>query len=90
MSKYPAIPEFSDIESMTHTVRAMKEIVEQMAGARTSDAGSSRGTPSVFVNEVAPTTLLDPTHKTGDFWIKPGPPIFLYYWSGTAWVQVAP
>jgi hypothetical protein len=90
VSKYPAIPEFNDAASMAGTVRAMKEIVEQLAGARTTDAGTSRGAPSVFVNEVPPSTLLDPTHKVGDLWIKPGPPIALSYWSGTAWVQVAP
>lgn len=90
MSKYPAIPEFGDAATMVATVRAMKEIVEQLAGARTTGPGTSRGAPSVFVNEIAPSTLLDPTHKVGDLWIKPGPPIALLYWAGTAWVQVAP
>jgi hypothetical protein len=87
VSRYPAIPDFSDVASMQHTVRAMKEILEQLAGQR---VGDSRGAPSVFVQDTAPSSLLDSTRKHGDLWITNSSPPTLYFWNGVRWVQVAP
>lgn len=85
MSKFPAIPEFNDLQSAMTAMRAMKDIVEQLAGLR---QGTSRGAPQIFVEASAPVSGRGVVLSPGDFWIEPGPPAHLYYWTGSAWQRV--
>jgi hypothetical protein len=86
MSKYPNIPEFGDVDGMMLAVRAMKDILEQMAGQRQGDA---LGAPTTYVQPSRPTLSRGVVLKKGDLWIDSGTDR-LYYWSGIAWRQVMP
>lgn len=85
MSKYPAIPEFNDLQSALTAMRAMKDIVEQLAGLR---QGASRGAPQIFLEAVAPVQGRGVVLSASDLWVEPGPPAHIYYWTGTAWQRL--
>lgn len=96
MPKFSAIPDFTNnIESMATTLRAMKDVVEQLGGLR---QGENLGAPSMFVQMVAPKTTLRQTLKRGDLWVQTNPndsgngsntlPGNLYYWDGSVWHEI--
>jgi hypothetical protein len=82
MSKFPTIPEFTNSqEDMSAALRAIKQVVEQLAGLR---QGESKGAPQVFVQSTAPSAALAISYKVGDFWINTSSNT-LNYWSGNVW-----
>lgn len=86
MSKYPAIPDFSDLESMKTTVRALKDAVEQLGGLR---QGDNLGAPAVYLQERAPFATRGTVLQSGDLWINPASAT-TSYWDGNSWVTLAP
>lgn len=86
MSRLPTIPEFvSTPEEMSAALRAVKQILEPLAGLR---QGDSLGAPQVFVQALEPTLALALSYKAGDFWIDTSTNT-LRYWNGTAWQAFA-
>lgn len=85
MSRFPAIPDFNDAATLMATVRAMKDIIEQMAGLR---QGNSRGSPQIFVQEAQPAPTRGTTLSIGDLWVKT-PGGALCYYTGVEWKPVA-
>jgi hypothetical protein len=84
VSRFPAIPEPSDLPSTIMAVRAMKDIVEQLAGQR---QGNSLGAPQVFLQSTAPQPGARVVLGRGDIWFSdPG----MSYWDGQRWVQLIP
>lgn len=82
MSRFPTIPEFTTApDELATALRAMKQVVEQLAGFR---QGESKGAPQVFVQPVEPKAALRINFKTGDFWIDTSSNT-LKYWTGTSW-----
>lgn len=86
MSSRAAIPDFTDgdIRSMSTTLRAMKQEIETLSGAR---QGQSKGAPSVFLQEREPSRTLATVFKQGDFWINPTTKKLSFY-NGNFWVQL--
>jgi hypothetical protein len=84
MSKYPNIPDFHDVDSMRGALRAMKDIVEQLAGQR---QGEALGSPTMFVQSSAPRVTLGVTLRRGDLWVDESANR-LYYYSGSVWKQI--
>lgn len=86
MSKFPAIPDFSnDIESMGTSLRAAKQTLEILAGQR---QGESLGAPQVFVQSQAPALASRGANKRGDLWIDTSDDS-LNYWNGTTWKKLS-
>jgi hypothetical protein len=85
MSNLPTIPDFTDdAASIGTALRAMKQVVEIIAGQR---QGPSFGAPQVFVQELEPVTSRVTSFKTGDLWVN----ILttkLFYWDGRLWQQL--
>lgn len=93
MPKYTTIPDFdqNDLSSVATTVRAMKDVVETLAGLR---QGEALGAPQIFVQSTAPATRQ--TSRTqgvaaakGDLWINDGTKTFSYF-DGTKWAELTP
>lgn len=84
MPKFPAIPDFYDLPSALQSLRAVKDIVEQLAGLR---QGGSLGAPAVYLQSTPPIQTRGVVLTPGDFWINPGPPAMLSYWTGSAWAS---
>ncbi len=85
MSKFPAIPEFTDdAQSMGITLRAVKDSVEQLTGKR---QGQSLGSPSMFVQSFAPTPSSLTVLTRGDLWINESSNV-MSYWNGSQWRQL--
>jgi hypothetical protein len=86
MSSRAAIPDFidGDARSMSITLRAIKQEIETLSGAR---QGQSKGAPSVFLQEREPAQTLATTFKQGDFWINPTTKKLSFY-NGKFWVQL--
>lgn len=85
MSKYPSIPEFTDLPSLMLSVRAVKDTVEQLAGQRQGDA---LGAPTMYVQATRPAVTRGVILKRGDFWIDTASDT-LHYWSGSEWRRLA-
>jgi hypothetical protein len=84
VSRLNTIPEFTeDPRSMATTLRAMKEILESLAGLR---PGPGLGVPNVFVQAQAPQGQAA-SIKPGDLWIGRGASA-LNYWDGRLWRPV--
>lgn len=85
MSKYPAIPEFTDDpRSVATTVRALKEAVELLTGQR---QGPALGAPLVFVQEDTPSRAVrGAVFGRGDIWINTLTNK-VSYWNGVEWEE---
>lgn len=83
MSKYTSIPEFSsDVDSLAVTVRAIKDVVEQLAGIR---IGASLGAPMIFVQGNEPLQGVDGNVLTrGDLWVNPETRAISFF-DGSVW-----
>lgn len=93
MLKHTTIPDFdqNDTQSMATTVRAMKEIVETLAGLR---QGEALGAPQIFIQSTAPAAVQNSrirltTAAKGDLWINDSAKTFNYF-DGTKWVELTP
>lgn len=87
MSRRNTIPDFTtDPQSMATTLRAMKEILEDLTGQR---RGQGTGSPRVFVQVIRPDPRAGAELKSGDFWIQPAERK-LYFWDGLLWQPFAP
>jgi hypothetical protein len=85
VSKYPAIPDFSeDVQSIATALRTVKQTLEIVAGQR---QGEDLGAPSTFVQPKNPDDALRLTYKVGDLWIDTASNKF-NYWTGTSWKQL--
>lgn len=86
------IPDFdsSDLQSVATTVRAIKDIVEVLAGLR---QGEALGAPQMFVQPLTPgrnnaNTRSRPTAPTvGDLWIDPDTQVLNFY-DGRQWNEI--
>jgi hypothetical protein len=96
MPKFSAIPDFTNnLESMATSLRAMKDVVEQLAGLR---QGASLGAPSIYMQSIEPRETSQNKFKKGDLWIsaentnRNAPNVTsegnLYYWDGGVWRQL--
>jgi hypothetical protein len=82
MSKFPTIPEFvNSPEEMSAALRAVKQVVEQLAGLR---QGQSRGSPQVFVQATTPIPARNIVYRPGDLWINTSNNK-LNFWTGSGW-----
>lgn len=86
MPKHPTIPDFDQtIPSMATALRAIKDVVEQLAGLRTDRPGA----PTVHVVPRAPRHTEIAPLKVGDLWISDGggvtPKGNVSYWDGVRW-----
>lgn len=82
MSRYASIPEPGEtLEAMRDTVRALKQVVEQLANLR--GAGH---TPRVFYQIDPPSTE---DCEEGDFWIRQDTTELLYFNHDSIWVAPA-
>jgi hypothetical protein len=85
VSKYPSIPDFNPTpDSMAAALRAVKDIVEQLAGIR---QGEPRGSPMTFSQLTTPS----PTNavRAGDLWLNPSTGA-MSWWTGAQWATVVP
>lgn len=95
MPKTNTIPDFgNDIASMATSLRAVKDIVEQLAGLRQD---TSFGAPKVFIQPVEPKSSARVLLAPGDLWIDAERNANgittsagnLYYWDGWVWQKTA-
>ena len=86
MSSANSIPEPApDLQSLTASVRALKEVVEGLTGQR---PGRIAPTPRLFVQPIRPDALVVPVN-TNDLWISSGTSQ-LHYYDGRLWQRVLP
>ncbi len=96
MPKFSAIPDFTNnIDSMATSLRAMKDVVEQLAGLR---QGSSLGAPSIYMQTLEPKETTQTKFKKGDLWVSADNSFTnaaevtsignLYFWNGAIWRQL--
>jgi hypothetical protein len=80
MSKvYLSIPDPQPtLDSLSETVRALKQVVELLAGQRLGGAAAH-----VFVQSAAPTAI-----GVGDLWIDPSNSSVMRYWNGNLWTKI--
>lgn len=93
MLKHTTIPDFdqNDTQSMATTLRAMKEIVETLAGLR---QGQALGAPQMFIQSTAPTSVQNSRIRLtvaakGDLWINDSAGTISYF-DGNKWVELTP
>jgi hypothetical protein len=85
VSNFASIPDFgTSPEGMSETLRAIKSVVEQLAGQR---QGESSGSPQVFVRPAAPMQGVGGVIRDGDLWIDSGTRR-VYWWDGRLWQGV--
>jgi hypothetical protein len=85
VSRFPGVPDFStDPESMATALRAMKDIVEQIAGLR---QGEMRGAPTMFSQVSTPAA--NGLTRAGDLWLDPSTGS-MSWWTGEQWATVVP
>lgn len=80
MSKvYPSIPDPQPtLDSLSETVRILKQVVEILAGQRPGGAAVR-----VFIQAATPTAL-----GTGDIWIDTLNNSVIRYWNGNQWTKI--
>ena len=85
------IPDFdaSSLESVATAVRAMKDIVEVLAGLR---QGEALGAPQMFVQDLTPGALTAQRNSavpltTGDLWVNTAARTLNYY-DGRQFVEI--
>lgn len=77
---YPSIPDpTNNADSLLNTVRALKQVVEQLTGQRANGAAAH-----VFAQNDPPVAI-----AYGDFWIDTNAKSALRYWNGNEWVLVS-
>lgn len=93
MLKHTTIPDFdqNDLSSVATTVRAMKDIVETLAGLR---QGEALGAPQIFIQPTAPASVQNSrirltTAAKGDLWINETAGTISYF-DGSKWVELTP
>ena len=84
-SNNQTIPEFNDLTSMAVALRAMKDIVEQLAGLR---QGGSLGAPGIFVQPSMPVPARGISFRKKDLWIHSETNV-MSYWTGAKWQAIA-
>lgn len=69
MSNFPTIPDFTDEPaSLSQALRAVKDIVEQLAGLR---QGGSLSAPQMFIQDNEPMSTGRLLLKDADMWFTP-------------------
>lgn len=92
MPKQNTIPDFdeSDLKSVATAVRAMKDIVEILAGLR---QGEALGAPQMFVQPLTPGLVSARSRATtvapsnGDLWIDPDTQTLAFF-DGRQWNEI--
>lgn len=83
-NRYSAIPDFTSTpESMAATLRAMKDIVEELAGNR---QGSALGAPSIYIQGFPPQEVQ--RLRLRDLWINSETDV-MHWWTGAEWRPIA-
>lgn len=85
MSKAVNIPDFAegDIRGMSTALRAVKQMLETMAGQRQDD---SKGSPAIYVQTTEPKAGRN-YFSTGDLWVNSNTKA-LSYWTGAYWQAI--